>query len=168
MINISNDLITKGTKKTKGFLSEFKTFVSQGNILDLAVGVVIGTAFRAIISSLVADIIMPAIGVLVGGTDFTDLKYILRDPVILDDGTVASAEVAIRYGMLLKNIIDFIIIAFCMFIVVKVAMGFRKKLEALKKKEEEAAPTPAAPSRDEKMLETLTEIRDILNKNSGR
>ncbi|PKM62818.1 MAG: large conductance mechanosensitive channel protein MscL [Firmicutes bacterium HGW-Firmicutes-21] len=159
--------MTNGATKTKGFLNEFKTFVSQGNILDLAVGVVIGTAFRAIISSFVADIIMPAVGILVGGTDFSDLKHVLSEAVITD-GVTITPEVAIRYGIFLKYIIDFIIIAFCMFVVVKVAMGFRKRLESIKKKEEEAvAAAPPAPSTEEKMLAALNDIRDSLQSNKG-
>lgn len=156
-----------GVKQAKGFFNEFKAFVSQGNILDLAVGVVIGTAFKSIVSSLVADIIMPAFGALFGNTDISELKKVITEAVYTADGTtVVTPEVAIRYGLFIKYIIDFLIIAFCMFIVVKVAMSFRKKLDALTKKEaEEAAAVssaPASPTSDEKMLTALNEIRDIL------
>ncbi len=150
----------KVKKQAKSFISEFKEFISQGNILDLAVGVVIGTAFRAIISSLVADIIMPLLGALFGNIDLSDLKYVITEA----DAVAGTAEVAIRCGMFIKYIIDFLIIAFCMFIVVKAAIGFRKKLSSLSKKDEEPATTEPVPTNDEKLLATLTEIRDIIKK----
>ncbi|HAN21465.1 MAG: hypothetical protein A2Y15_09095 [Clostridiales bacterium GWF2_36_10] len=158
-------------KKTKGFISEFKTFISQGNILDLAVGVVIGTAFKAIVSSLVADIIMPTFGMIVGNANLSDLKHVFTDAGT-DANGVATPEVAIRYGLFLQYIIDFLIIALCMFIVIKVAIGFRKKLDSISKKEKaEAAAvkatTPAEQTNDEKMLSALTEIRDILKDNNN-
>lgn len=152
-------LNSKSVKKAKGFFQEFKTFISQGNILDLAVGVVIGTAFKAIVSSLVSDIFMPAFGALFGSSDISDLKWVIQG------AAGDSPEVAIKYGLFIKNIIDFLIISFCLFIIVKVAMSFRKKLESITKKEkEEAAKKEAAEakSREDKLLDTLTEIRDLL------
>ena len=128
-MGIEKEVLNSGSvKKAKGFFNEFKAFVSQGNILDLAVGVVIGTAFKAIVSSLVADIIMPAFGALFGSSDISDLKWIIKDAV------GETPAVVIRYGLFLKNIIDFLIIAFSMFVVVKVAMGFRKKIDSIRKK----------------------------------
>ena len=163
--------------KVKNFANDFKKFISQGNILDMAVGVVVGTAFKAIVSSLVADIIMPCIGFLLGDVNFTDLKWILVESVaevVNEEGVVvteAVAEVAVKYGQFIQYIIDFLIIAFTMFIVVKVAMGLRNKLEAKKKAEEAAmkaaeeaakAAVPADPTVEEKTLSALEDIRDYL------
>lgn len=118
----------------------------RGNVIDLAVGVVIGSAFGKIVTSLVADIIMPLISQLMGGISFTDLK------VVFTAATETTAEVALRYGNFLQNILDFIIIAFSIFMVVKALMKFKKK--------EEIAPTPD-PVPDPMIL-LLTEIRDTL------
>lgn len=163
--------------KVKTFADDFKKFISQGNILDMAVGVVVGTAFKAIVSSLVADIIMPCIGFLLGDVNFTDLKWVLVEavPEVLNEEgavvTAAVAEVAVKYGQFIQYIIDFLIIAFTMFIVVKVAMGLRNKLEAKKKAEEAAAKAaeeaakaavPAEPTVEEKTLSALEDIRDYL------
>lgn len=162
--------------KVKNFANDFKKFISQGNILDMAVGVVVGTAFKAIVSSLVADIIMPCIGFLLGDVNFTDLKWVLVKGVdeVVEEGVVvteAVAEVAVKYGQFIQYIIDFIIIAFAMFIVVKVAMTFRNKLEAKKKAEEAAAKAaeeaakaaiPPEPTVEEKTLKALEDIRDFL------
>ena len=155
-------------EKKKGFFAEFKEFISQGNILDMAVGVVIATAFKAIVSSLVADIIMPVIGKLVGSESLSDLKYVLTPAELDAEGVEVTAEVAIRYGLFIQYIIDFIIIAFCMFIVIKVFMGMRKRLENLRKKEEEpveeAPAAPAEPTVEEKTLATLNDIKALLEK----
>ena len=162
--------------KVKTFADDFKKFISQGNILDMAVGVVVGTAFKAIVSSLVADIIMPCIGFILGDVNFTDLKWVLVEGVeeVVEEGvvvTAAVAEVAVKYGQFIQYIIDFLIIAFTMFIVVKVAMGLRNKLEAKKKAEEAAAKAaeeaakaavPAEPTVEEKTLSALEDIRDYL------
>ncbi len=159
-MDIQKDVLNSNSvNKAKSFFNEFKAFISQGNILDLAVGVVIGTAFKAIVSSLVSDIFMPAFGALFGSSDISDLKWVIQDAA----GDLP--EVAIRYGLFLKNIIDFLIISFCLFIIIKVAMGFRKKLDNFTKKEEAAkkeAEASAAPAKEDKMLETLIEIRDLL------
>ncbi|MBQ5842877.1 MAG: large conductance mechanosensitive channel protein MscL [Clostridia bacterium] len=163
--------------KVKNFANDFKKFISQGNILDMAVGVVVGTAFKAIVSSLVADIIMPCIGFLLGDVNFTDLKWILVESVaevVNEEGVVvteAVAEVAVKYGQFIQYIIDFLIIAFAMFIVVKVAMSFRNKLEEKKKAEEAAAKAaeeaakaaiPPEPTVEEKTLKALEDIRDFV------
>lgn len=163
--------------KVKNFANDFKKFISQGNILDMAVGVVVGTAFKAIVSSLVADIIMPCIGFLLGDVNFTDLKWILVESVaevVNEEGVVvteAVAEVAVKYGQFIQYIIDFLIIAFAMFIVVKVAMSFRSKLEEKKKAEEAAAKAaeeaakaaiPPEPTVEEKTLKALEDIRDFV------
>ena len=162
--------------KVKTFADDFKKFISQGNILDMAVGVVVGTAFKAIVSSLVADIIMPCIGFILGDVNFTDLKWVLVEGVeeVVEEGvvvTAAVAEVAVKYGQFIQYIIDFLIIALTMFVVVKVAMGLRNKLEAKKKAEEAAAKAaeeaakaavPAEPTVEEKTLSALEDIRDYL------
>jgi len=130
---------------------EFKEFVMRGNVVDLAVGVVIGAAFGSIVTSLVKDIIMPPIGVLLGKVDFADKKYIITPA---DPGHKIS-EVAIRYGSFITAVVQFLIIAFCIFMVVKV-------INSMKKKEEEAPAPDPVPTKEE---ELLTQIRDLLAKN---
>ena len=121
-------------------LKEFRDFISKGNVLDLAVAVIIGAAFGKIVTSFVNDILMPPIGILLGGVDFKDLHIVLK------------GSVTMNYGMFIQNIIDFLIIALCVFLVVKVANN-------LSKKKEDAPAVPAAPTKDQ---ELLTEIRDLL------
>ncbi|MFA6083889.1 large-conductance mechanosensitive channel protein MscL [Mucilaginibacter sp.] len=129
-------------------VKEFKEFAMRGNVVDLAVGVIIGAAFGKIVTSLVNDILMPPIGYFTGGIDFKDLKYVLKSA----EGKVP--ETAINYGLFINNVIDFLIVAFCIFIIVKGIMALKKK--------EAAAPAPApVPSKEETLL---TEIRDILSK----
>ncbi|MDE7378226.1 MAG: large-conductance mechanosensitive channel protein MscL [Paraprevotella sp.] len=134
------------------FLQEFKAFAMKGNVVDMAVGVIIGGAFGKIVSSLVNDVIMPPIGYLINGVNFTDLKYTLPANPLAPEGTEAAT---IAYGNFLQNTLDFIIVAFCIFLILKVIMRFTRK------KEEETAtpPTPPAPSKEELLL---TEIRDLL------
>ncbi|MEO3406932.1 large-conductance mechanosensitive channel protein MscL [Mucilaginibacter sp. CAU 1740] len=129
-------------------VKEFKEFAMRGNVVDLAVGVIIGAAFGKIVTSLVTDIIMPPIGILTGGIDFKDLKYVLKPAV---DKT---PETAINYGLFINNVIDFLIVAFCIFLIVK-------GINSLKKKEEAAPAAPPAPTKEEVLL---TEIRDLLAK----
>ncbi len=140
-----------------GFIADFKNFAIKGNVIDMAVGVIIGGAFGKIVTSLVNDIIMPVVGLATGGINFTELKAMLHEAVI-DPTTqeVVKEAVTLNYGMFIQNIVDFLIIAFSIFMALKVIMKF--------KKQEEAAPAPApAPSKEEVLL---TEIRDILkNKN---
>ncbi len=140
-------------KKVKQFFNDFKAFISQGNVIDMAVGVVIGTAFKAIVSSLVADIVNPCIALITGDVDLKGLKYVLVPEVVekLDaEGNVlveAAPEVAITYGVFLQSIIDFLLIAICIFIVLKVMMSTKKKLEELtKKQEEKVEEAPAEPT----------------------
>lgn len=130
-------------------LKEFKAFAMRGNVVDMAVGIIIGGAFGKIVSSFVADVIMPPIGLLIGGVDFSDLV------VVIKEAEAGAAEVAIRYGTFLQTVIDFVIIAFAIFMVIKA-------MNTMKKKEEEkpaAPPAPPAPSNEEKLL---AEIRDLL------
>ena len=161
--------------KKEGFFAEFKKFITKGNILDMAVGVIMGGAFGKIVSSLVNDIIMPAIGYLFGGQSVSDLKYVLTEaqPAVLDEaGAVVTPEVlevAIKYGQFIQYIVDFLIVALCMFVVIKIFMNMRTKLENLKKKEEEvpAPEAPAEPSVEEKTLATLNDIKALLEKNAS-
>jgi large conductance mechanosensitive channel len=137
------------------FIKEFKEFAVKGNAIDMAVGVIIGGAFGEIVNSIVNDIIMPPIGWLIGGVNFSDLKVELPQVVIQG---VEMAPATINYGSFIQTIINFIIIALCVFMMVK---GLAKMKNA-KKEEEEAAPAaPAEPSNEEKLL---TEIRDLLAK----
>lgn len=129
------EALEKGSKT----LNEFKEFISRGNVIDLAVGVIIGSAFGKIVSSIVDDILMPIIGMLIGGLDFTDLSIKLGDAKI-------------RYGLFIQNVIDFLIVAVCIFILIKIINKFNKK------KEEEIEPVI------NEELETLKEIRDLLKK----
>ena len=154
------------TNKAKGFLNEFKTFAMRGNVIDLAVGVVIGGAFGKITTSIVNDIIMPIIGVLTGGLNFSDWKIVLKQAV-LEAGEVVTPEVAITFGNTIAVIVDFIIIAFAVFCMVKGINTMRAKAEELKKKEEEAVEEPAAPAEPPAppaptAEDLLTEIRDLL------
>ena len=147
-------------EKKKSFMGEFKTFIARGNVMDMAVGVIIGGAFGKISTSLVNDVIMPLISVLTGGVDFSNWKIVLKAAVAGADGVIdASTEIAIRYGAFLATILDFLIIAFAVFLMLKAINGFHDKL---KKAEEEAPakePAPPEPSNEEKLL---TEIRDLL------
>lgn len=138
------------------FLSDFKEFAMKGNIVDMAVGVIIGGAFGKIVSSLVNDLLMPVIGVLTGGQNFKELTYTLKPEVLNDANEVVTEAVTLNYGMFIQNIVDFLIIAFSIFVALRVIMKFKKKEEE-KPAEPEA---PAAPTQEE----LLTEIRDLLKK----
>ena len=107
-------------------IKEFKTFISKGNVLEMAVGLIMATYFGAIIKSLVADIIMPPIGLAMGGVDFAELKVVLQDAVAEAEGVVAVPEVAIAYGSFINTIITFVIVAFCIFLVVKAYNNMKK------------------------------------------
>ena len=134
------------------FLEDFKKFAMRGNVVDMAVGIIIGGAFGKIVSSLVSDIIMPPIGLLVGGVNFTDLKINLAQAVLSPTGEVIKPAVTINYGTFLQTTFDFLIIAFSIFL-------FIKLLSKLERKKEEAPAAPPAPAPD---IELLTEIRDLL------
>ena len=144
------------------FLQEFKAFAMKGNVVDMAVGVIIGGAFGKIVSSVVADVIMPPIGLLVGGVNFTDLKWVMKDAVaeVKDEAgnviTAAQDAVTLNYGNFLQVTFDFLFIAFSIFLMIKLLT----KLTEKKKAEEKATPAPPpAPSKEELLL---TEIRDLL------
>ena len=138
----------------KKIIKEFKEFAVKGNVVDMAVGVIIGGAFGKIVTSLVGDIVMPAISALSGDADFTGFKWVIRQAV-MDGANVVTPEIAINYGSFIQTIVDFLIIAFVIFMAIK---GINK----LKRKEEEKrAEKPAEPAADIKLL---TEIRDLLKK----
>ncbi len=129
-------------------LNEFKTFAMKGNVVDMAVGIIIGGAFGKIVTSIVNDIILPPIGVLMGGTNFSDLKIILKEAV------GETPAISINYGNFVQVTLDFIIIAFAVFMLIKA-------MNKMKKKEAEVPAAPPAPSKEEVLL---TEIRDLLKK----
>ncbi len=131
-----------------GFFKEFKTFIMRGNLIDMAVGVIIGGAFGKIVTSLVNDVMMPILGIVLGNIDITSLEYKLGEPV---EGV---EQASIRYGAFLQDVINFLIVAFCIFVFIKIVNNLSKK------KEEEPA-APPAPTKEEVLL---TEIRDALTK----
>lgn len=139
-----------------GFLKEFKEFATKGNVIDMGVGIIIGGAFGKIVTSLVNDILMPPLGLLIGGVDFTDLKLILKEKTI-DAAGKEIAEVSLNYGNFLQVFIDFTLVAFAIFLLIKAINRFRRKEE--KKIAEPETPPP--PSKEEILL---TEIRDLLKK----
>ena len=142
-----------------GILKEFKQFAVRGNVLDLAVAVIIGAAFGKIITSFVNDVLMPPLGLLLGNRDFSNMRIILKQAqlAVVDGEQVvvpAVEEVAVRYGLFINNILDFVIVAFAIFMVIKAFNSMKRK--------EEAKPAPApAPTREEVLL---AEIRDLLKK----
>jgi len=134
-------------------IKEFKEFAVKGNVIDLAVGVIIGAAFGKIVTSLVNDIIMPPIGYLTGGIDFADKVWVIKE----GDATKEIADVSVKYGQFLNTMIQFLIVAFCIFLIVKA-------INTMKRKEEIAPTVPSAPSKEEVLL---TQIRDILKENKN-
>lgn len=149
--------IKMADEKKKSIISEFKEFIARGNVIDMAVGIIMGGAFTPIVNSLVNDIVMPGIGLIVGKMNFSDLKIILQQGVPADEaaGIEEVAEVAIAYGNFIQVIINFIIVAFCVFMLIKGINAFRRK--------EEPAPEPE-PKEPEPTAEELllAEIRDLL------
>lgn len=136
-------------------LQEFKQFAMRGNVVDMAVGIIIGGAFGKIVTSVVSDIIMPPIGLLVGGVNFTELKVVLKEAV-MENGAEIAPAVTLNYGNFLQVVFDFIIVAFAIFLMVKGMNALNRK-----KAKEEAPAAPAAPPAD---IQLLTEIRDLLKK----
>lgn len=135
---------------------DFKAFAMQGNVMDMAIGVIIGGAFGKIVTSLVSDIIMPILGILTGGINFSNLKLILKEAEIDSTGKVISPENAINYGVFLDTILNFLIIAFCIFMVIRLLQGAKNKL--IKAQEEEEKEEEEKPS----VEDLLGEIRDLL------
>lgn len=151
------DCSLESSEQNGGYMiKEFKKFILRGNVVDLAVAVVIGAAFGAIVTSLVNDIVMPVIGYITAGVSFSDLKVVL-EPAVMEAGEVVTPEVAIAYGNLIQTIIQFLIIGLTIFLVVKGISTMRAKFE---KKEEE----PAAPAEKAADVVLLEEIRDLLKK----
>lgn len=139
-----------------GLLKEFRDFALKGNVLDLAVGVIIGAAFGAVVGSLVADVLMPPIGWLSGGIDFADKKFVIQAAQVAADGKITKPEVAVNYGLFINAVIKFVIQAAAVFMIIKAFNTAKKRFE----KEQAAAPPPG-PTVDQKLL---TEIRDLLAK----
>ena len=143
-------------KKNKtNLLSEFKAFITKGNVIDMAVGVIIGAAFGKIVSSFVNDLLMPLIGLVMGKVNFNDLKWVLATDA---EGNITSS---VNYGTFLQNILDFLIIAACVFLLVRFVALVRKKAEEAKQKNKEKEEVKAAPPAPSEEQVLLTEIRDL-------
>ncbi len=162
----------------KGFITEFKEFITKGNILDMAIGVIIGNSFKAIVTALTDKVIMPVVTWVIGDKSVEEVKTVLTEakPEVLDaEGNVvteAVAENAIYWGEFIQSIVDFLLVAIVLFVIIKSAMAFQKKREELMKKlrkeeeaVEEAPAAPAEPTIEEKNAEVLKEIRDLLAQN---
>jgi len=141
-----------------GMIAEFKKFITRGNVIDMAVGIIIGTAFKEIINSLVKEIIMPLIGLFLGGVSFADLK------IVIAEATEQTTEVAIMYGNFIQRVIDFLIIAFVVFMMVRTINRIRERIEERKKAEAAAEAEAAPPAPTPVDIVLLTEIRDLLKK----
>ena len=158
-------------KKLSNTAGEFRKFIMRGNVVDMAVGVIIGGAFGKIVTSLVNDMLMPWIGYIMGDANFADLSYIIREAIVEVDAagveTIVKEAIEFRYGNFIQTIIDFLLVALCIFIFVKIIGGIRERAEAKQRAEEEAkkaaeaaaaAAAPKAPTTEE----LLSEIRDLL------
>lgn len=145
----------------KKFFQDFKAFITKGNVLDMAVGVVIGTAFTKIVNSLVADIIMPLVGILLGGINVTDWKWIISNAVYDSAGNIVKAESALTYGNFVQVVLEFLIIAFAVFVALRTVMALHKKLEELAGKKPEKKETAPPPETAEDILK---DIRALLKK----
>ena len=146
-------------KKPK-ILDEFKTFISRGNVLDMAVGLIIGSAFTAIVNSLVSDLLMPLLSMITGKVDFTEWKFVMQEAELNEAGEEISAAISLNYGSFIQYIINFLLIAVSVFLLIKVINVIREKAERKKKEEEAAAAEePAAP---DPQIVLLEEIRDLL------
>lgn len=137
-------------------MKEFKAFAMRGNVVDMAVGIIIGSAFGKIVASFVNDILMPPIGMLIGGVDFKELQYVLREDVVNAAGEVVTKGATILYGNFIQTTIDFIIIAFAVFMMIRMMVNMKKKED-----EKPGEPAPIIPTKDQ---ELLAEIRDLLKK----
>ena len=153
-IKVSKDDLKKGLKNAKGELGAFKEFISKGNVVDMAVGVIIGGAFGKIVTSLVNDIIMPLIGLLIGGLDFSGLAWEVKDAKI-------------TYGAFIQTVVDFLIVAFCIFAVIRMFERFKNRLEKSKEDEKSAEDAVEEVKKsDETVL--LEEIRDLLKEKNSK
>lgn len=145
------------TSGIKGFANEFKEFAVKGNVMDMAVGVIIGGAFGKIVTSLVNDVLMPVIGYFTGGVNFSENSWVIQKAVVDAAGEIVTPEITVAWGAFVQAIIDFIIVAFCIFLMVKFIMNLKRE-----KVEEPAPEAPAEPTEEVKLL---TQIRDLLDKN---
>lgn len=142
----------------KKFITEFREFIARGNVIDMAVAVVIGGAFSKIVSSLVNDIIMPLISLIVGGTNVSELKWVISKAVLDEAGNVVTPEAALTYGVFIQAVIDFLLISFSIFVFLKIILALKNKVIRTHKEEEAAVPEPPKETADQ----ILSEIRDIL------
>jgi len=138
-------------------LQEFKEFALRGNVVDMAVGIIVGAAFGKIVSSLVNDVVMPPLALLTGGADFADKKLLLKQAVLGEDGKLVTPDVTLNYGLFLNTVIDFMIVAFAIFLAIKVMNALRRQ----------AAEQPAAPAEPPADVQLLSEIRDLLKAPRG-
>lgn len=144
----------------KKFFQEFKEFAVKGNVMDLAVAVIIGGAFGKIVSSLVADIVMPPLGILMGGVNFSDVKIVLKEALMAGDAVIKPA-ITLNIGIFLQNVLDFLIIALTVFVAIKIMGRVKRKLEPALRNEKEIEEKIAPLTKDQ---ELLIEIRDLLKK----
>ena len=152
----------------KKFFAEFKEFITRGNVIDMAVAVIVGNAFKAIVTALVDNVIMPLISLAVGGLNFTEWKWVLTPAVMDEAGAVVTTEVAVSYGVLIQAIIDFLIVAFCIFVALKVVLAMQTKAkEMFEKKAEEAAAEEEAAAPAESQEDILRDIRALLQAKQG-
>ena len=151
-------------KKKLKIIGEFKTFISRGNVLDMAVGLIIGSAFTAIVNSLVSDLLMPLLSMITGKVDFTEWKVVLQEAVVDEAGEETAAAISLNYGAFIQYIINFLLIAVSVFLMVKVINVVREKAEKKKKEEEAAAAAAAAEAvaAPDPQIVLLEEIRDLL------
>ena len=147
--------------KKNGFFAEFRNFIMRGNVIDMAVGVVVGGAFSKIVSSLVADIITPVISLVTKGQSLANLKHVITEAVVDEAGNITTPEVAINYGLFCQYIIDFIIIAFCIFCVIKTISTLREKGEKLRETPEMLAEKKAAEKKESEKIKVLS-VADLI------
>ncbi len=149
----------------KKFWADFKVFITKGNVIDMAVGIIIGTAFTKIVTSLVNDVISPLIGVLTGGISLSNLKIVLSSSIVDANGNITTPENALMYGSFLQSIIDFLIIAFSIFVALRIMMNIKTKFEELTKKKPEEKPAPEVKvDQAQRTNELLEEILKKLDK----
>jgi len=144
--------------RSKKFFDEFKKFAVKGNVLDMAIGIMIGSAFNAIVQSLVNDIVLPPLGLIIGGIKFSDFKFVLKGPVYDASGKMISDAVSINYGNFIQILINFIIIAFSLFVAIKIVNTMKERAE---KKQKNAAEAEATETKE---VQLLTQIKNILEK----
>lgn len=147
------------------FLQDFRAFAMKGNVVDMAVGVIIGGAFGKIVSSVVADLIMPPLGLLIGGVNFTDLKWVMKVAEPAAEGKAAVAAVTLNYGNFLQTTFDFVIIAFSIFLFIKLLTRLTQKKVEAPATPPATSPVPPAPTKEEILL---AEIRDLLKEQNGK